>query len=521
MNHNDSKSISFNVGKIDIEIQELVKSGLENKTENPEHAIELYEKAWQLSLQYELEKYQLEIIPHLGGLYYSYQQDKKKMLDLNMSALALGEKMGDDDLIAKSILAITWSYLRTQDYVEAIKIFFKGFDAVQRSKNESLKASLYINLATCYIKIGSHDKALETLFILLNLGEELNDLRIIRTAYWNVQQIYLQINDTAKAEEFTLKAIQISKKIGDDEAIGALKINLSVIMEKRGNMGEARELLDQSISCLKNVKTRESDYLIAIINRGILHRQFRKYDDSEKDLLLGIQIAERIGNRELLCKAYNGLGHLYIEISKYEDAEYYLKKSASLSTELGDHEFDTVVNKSLRKLYEKQGRYKDAMKAMDQVINFSEKIFAEKLASHLAQNHALFEVERIASEKKYYQSRSEELEKMNRELQDAYNKLKLTQDTVRDLERKSSVMAMAVTANHELNQPLMVIYGNLELLKGRLNQDDETKMKYFSRIENAVQRIENILQKYREEGECQLTEYSGSTLMFEFVKTSD
>lgn len=58
----------------------------------------------------------------------------------------------------------------------------------------------------------------------------------------------------------------------------------------------------------------------------------------------------------------------------------------------------------------------------------------------------------------------DELVRRQIELKDALDKLKKQQNDLVELEKRNSEMALAVTVNHELNQPLAVISGYMEML---------------------------------------------------------
>jgi len=102
------------------------------------------------------------------------------------------------------------------------------------------------------------------------------------------------------------------------------------------------------------------------------------------------------------------------------------------------------------------------------------------------------------------------------EKQEALAKLKETQDEVLHLERKNITLAMAVTANHEINQPLMIIKGNCELLeeqlKSYLNEKHHVK---FQKVMEAINRIEGILTQMKKLEEITLTNYSSDTQMID------
>ncbi len=82
-------------------------------------------------------------------------------------------------------------------------------------------------------------------------------------------------------------------------------------------------------------------------------------------------------------------------------------------------------------------------------------------------------------------------------LKKANIRLKEEHAKVLNLERIRSAYAMAVTANHELNQPLMVLKGRLELLQMSMDESNDSQMKQMQKIEKAFDEVMSVLEKYR------------------------
>lgn len=106
-----------------------------------------------------------------------------------------------------------------------------------------------------------------------------------------------------------------------------------------------------------------------------------------------------------------------------------------------------------------------------------------------------------------------EIEIKNKELNETLNQLEKTQKNLILAEKKNTVLAMAVTANHEINQPLTIIKGNLDLLANKLKSDEYEH--YFTRINSSLDRIINIIEKFQNLEEVNLTNYAKKTSMID------
>lgn len=109
-----------------------------------------------------------------------------------------------------------------------------------------------------------------------------------------------------------------------------------------------------------------------------------------------------------------------------------------------------------------------------------------------------------------------------KELKQSYEKIKNAQQEILGLERKNTALAMAVTANHEINQPLTVIKGYIQLLMLSLKNKDlsDKQLKYFQKMSQSADRIKYILKKFEDTDQIDLADYS-STGVKMFVFSED
>jgi len=96
--------------------------------------------------------------------------------------------------------------------------------------------------------------------------------------------------------------------------------------------------------------------------------------------------------------------------------------------------------------------------------------------------------------------------------------LKKTLERVIELERKNSVLAMIATTNHEINQPLTVLTGNLYLLKSSFSeaQLSSDQKKFMSKMDKATMEIKEILAKFRNAASMRFEKYTGDSQMIVF-----
>lgn len=94
--------------------------------------------------------------------------------------------------------------------------------------------------------------------------------------------------------------------------------------------------------------------------------------------------------------------------------------------------------------------------------------------------------------------------------------------TIIELEQKNTIAAMIVTANHEINQPLTVLKGNLEMLKINLKDHElpPKAAKNIEKIQKCSELIEAILHKYQNYTEYNFKPYLNDVKMINFTESS-
>ncbi|MFH2064656.1 MAG: diguanylate cyclase [Pseudomonadota bacterium] len=118
-----------------------------------------------------------------------------------------------------------------------------------------------------------------------------------------------------------------------------------------------------------------------------------------------------------------------------------------------------------------------------------------------------YAIDKKANEKALKQ-KTEELQKSFAELEKANRQIIEQQKAIVEEERLKVLLQMAGATAHELNQPLMVLLGNIQLLE--MDQHDPDKMmKYVKKIENAGQRIADIVKKIQTLRHHEIKNYPG------------
>ena len=310
-------------------------------------------------------------------------------------------------------------------------------------------------------------------------------------------------------EKIGKKGLKLSQESDNDFYSVSFINTLGTTAFENKDHSKAKYYFEKSIELLRK-KDYKKDWLAnSLMNLGVVENVFENYDKSIEYLQKAIDISENynllpIKGLALMNKA------LTYEKAKGDD-EKILKcfnKSEAILREVNYFSNLLEILKYKEKYYNKKGLFKDANKILKEIIELKEKSFSDELNKRIANMKTKFEIEQTEREKKILEQKNQELQKRNQNLKKAQKK-------IRKLEQKNTIYAMAVTANHELNQPLSVVSGNIEMALIKLDKDRHLK-KYLDKSAAAVQKMKEILNKFKNIDDFKFKKYAEKTYMVTF-----
>ena len=93
---------------------------------------------------------------------------------------------------------------------------------------------------------------------------------------------------------------------------------------------------------------------------------------------------------------------------------------------------------------------------------------------------------------------NQQLHDKNKELEKTLHELRETQDKLVKSEKMAVLGSVVVTYNHNINNPLMIILGNVQLLLMRNENLSENTKKSLLVIEEECKRISDVMHKIKE-----------------------
>ncbi|MCD4650929.1 MAG: tetratricopeptide repeat protein [Candidatus Cloacimonetes bacterium] len=372
-------------------------------------------------------------------------------------AIKLALKLDNQSLYLKAQCLLSKTLYFIENYDDAINICWKAVETARILKDKRSEFDLLTRLGAIYGLLGDHTRSSEHFTNALHLSRRINNPKLIAQGLVNKGNILVLQSKLEKAREIFEKAEHYFNESGNELSNGFLNLNLGEVLRRQGHYHDALNRFEKALKVSKKLN-HISMMITCHRNTGHTYRTLREFDKAEKHFLKGLHLAEK-------------------DSLKY-----------SIRDMLG----------SLKRLYTEIGNYERAFEMLDRLTTISDVIYEDNTKMRIAESEQEFNLKMRCKEAEILKQQTKELATAKAETETALNLLRSTEEQILEIEHIHSSLNIAVTANHEINQPLMILVGNLNLIE-ILCKDSLTSQQsgYIKKIESSVEDISTILRKYR------------------------
>lgn len=316
---------------------------------------------------------------------YFYRYDAIDSLRyFGVRLIDVSEKVGHDSLYLEGISIVGVSYLRENDYQNALQFFEKNRSEAIRLKDETVEAHSLINLGNVYVAVDSNTKAMQVLMDCAKLLEQRKDSAMLTYVYTSLGIIMGKIYNRPEQLKFSRKAFQVGGGEIVDKKTLTLACNLAVnylnsnIVDSAETLG--LKVLEKSRE-FGNLKTQTQilTHLANISNKrgkdsGDLS-YFRKTIGYANEV---IQYEETIKHSHTFCNIYTYQGQAYIFLDKPQKAITSLLKALEYAEKEQSQQLTRHVYSQLHLAYALAGNFEKAYNAMVLFKDVSDTLSSEQ-----------------------------------------------------------------------------------------------------------------------------------------------
>jgi PAS domain S-box-containing protein len=497
------------------------------KLANPDTALDHYRHALEIYRALD-RKAELAQTENQIGRIHTETGRPELALECFIRTLQVQEEMGDQRGIANTFENIGRVYLTLKNVDKALQYLKESLRLRELIANGRGIADCHIQLGSAYELAGDYDEAWRHLESGIKLADEIGARDLLLEGYRNHAQLLTSMGDShyaanrlreaclayQRAIEYRQSAGRVQEMIFNEEQ--ARKVTaLQTIYETERKEKEKEIYRLRSIELVKaNEALRQTNEIVRRQNDQIV-RQSRDLDRTLQHL------------RESEAKLRAIFENAEVGIVMWDLDDRFL---------FGNAKFAQMTGLSPDHLLSHRGSEVIHSLDRDEYLSSMERI----RSGEQHEIHAQFRIVRKDGTSMWcnlsasgLNDSSGDIESLigilidvdaqmhvQQDLIDSYLELKRKNEEIASLEQKNVALAMAVTTNHEINQPLMVLSGNLEILQ-MVTEVTSSNEKYFTRIFESVEKIRAILAKYRNPKGVSIERYLDNTPMLVFEEGSE
>ncbi len=428
------------------------------------------------------------------GITYHLQGKFDEAVDYYNQSLTIAQELDKLEEVATNMSNIAAIKTMQGEYAEALDMQHEIRDAFIKLGDKPRLAFCYNNTGNIYLKLSAFDQCVENYLMSLRIREEIDDKLGMISSLGNIGS-YLKEDDPERALEYLQRAVKLLDETGEKRFRGFIYSQLGITKFLAGRNDGCIEDLEESIKIMLETEnsydlTISYDYLAEIYLRdGDLEKAWEYRN-------IALKKARDNNLVDYIARELRSLARMKIDEGDIEEAQKMHDEALEISEKIGRKKYIMQCVGLQAEIYEKMEDFEKACEKYKLYNQMKEETATEALDKRAKELEVIYSIERKKREAELERQKNEALAKINADLRKVNIALVSAQNDLRDSERKVTALAMAVTANHQINQPLMVARGSAELLMMSIDEPTPKQVEHFNKIEDSISHIKVLLDKY-------------------------
>jgi two-component system NtrC family sensor kinase len=425
------------------------------------------------------------ILQNLAIIYYDIGNFKQSIVHCSKT-LEIGMKCKDKKIILSALNCLSNNYIALCDYEKALEFSFDAIEISKELKDNQTLAIIYQNIGTIYSEIKNYERSLKYNLESLKINEELGNKINIALSLSSIGMIYCQTNNYFQALDYLNKSLKLNQEIMFNQGLANVYDNLGCVHKNLGNKSLALDYYKKSL----NITLQLNDHwnIANITNHiGQIYIMGKEYKKAKRFLRQSEYYAKGIKATDLLQDCYKSFTELYENMGSFKKAYRYLK----LYTDYND---STIVKNSnkisdILMKYESKKRDKEneLILRRNTVELDKQKSISGQLFFGISALLLLLSLSYLRYREKNKQNihlSQKVVESLEKQIQQ--KQIILHQASLTTLGEYSAAIA------HEINQPLQLMYFDIESLSLLLKEQNINYSKVNQMIESLKDNMNRI-----------------------------
>lgn len=330
-------------------------------------AIDCWEKALAIGEKEGIDQVVAKSLMNIGTAY-SVKGDQNKAIKYFYRSLEIERQQGDDNAVVECLLNIGDSFFELENW-ESARLYYKEGLEMYPAKDRT-KARVLLHLGLALFSEGNWNEALIIFQDSVELFRELNDLEGLSKSLANLGIVTRNMGRWEAAIDYYQQSLEIDKQLNDQKGQATSLMNIGIALEVLGKIKEAIEHYQQSLTIFKQIGDKNA-IAICLLNLGNAFEMLKKWENSLKFYRESIKIFEELGDKSNISKCLTNIGVSLRNLGKWEEAIKNYHKSLEWFESVNDQASLSKCLLDLGVAYFSVGKWDEAVKYYEQ----SKKLF--------------------------------------------------------------------------------------------------------------------------------------------------
>ncbi|MDN5202098.1 tetratricopeptide repeat protein [Fulvivirgaceae bacterium BMA10] len=254
-NDNDYANTSADNEEDSLKMNMLLKLSREQRTRDPERALELGEELLDLARENQDKANEIKALENLGRIFYNIG-NYDRTLEYFFQGLRIVEKTGDKSKLAGTLNNIGVVYAENKQLEKALEYYQKSLELKEEIGKKGTVAISLSNIGLLYDEMGKHNEAYSRHKKALEIDTELQNVGGLFASLNNLGENFLHRMDYDSALHYFNRSLEIGKEIDDSYNKAHLLNNLAKIHLIRDNLEYSLQFYEQAVNVAREIGAR-------------------------------------------------------------------------------------------------------------------------------------------------------------------------------------------------------------------------------------------------------------------------
>ncbi|MBD2330036.1 tetratricopeptide repeat protein [Alkalinema sp. FACHB-956] len=352
------------------EIDRLIQEGRrlfkEGSAESLRKAIDLFEKALQLSRVANAQDKQAFSLLVLGRISHDFGKTQKA-LDYYNQALPLLRAIGDQNGEAITLNNIGLGYSDLGEKQKSLDYYNQALPLLRAVGNRSVESTTLNNIGGVYDDLGEKQKALEYYNQALPLRRAEGDRSGEATTLNNIGLVYDALGEKQKALEYYNQALPLRRAEGDRSGEATTLTNIGLVYDALGEKQKALDYFNQAVPLWRVMGDRSGE-ATTLNNIGGVYSDLGEKQKALDYYNQALPLIRAVGDRSGEATTLNNIGQVYNDLGEKQKALDYYNQALPLRRAVGDRSGEATTLNNIGAVYDALGEKQKALDYYNQAL---------------------------------------------------------------------------------------------------------------------------------------------------------